>query len=129
MKMNFDRFATAINCMDGRVQMPVIEYIKTVYGVDHVDMITEPGPIRTLALNEEKSIVESIRKRVAMSVSKHNSQLIALVAHYDCAGNPVGKDVQIEQMGTAIKLVKEWDTKAQVIGLWVDKNWKLNEVG
>ena len=64
-----------------------------------------------------------------MYVSKHNSQLIALVAHYDCAGNPVGKDVQIEQMGTAIKLVKEWDTKAQVIGLWVDRNWEAKEVG
>lgn len=34
------KFATAINCMDGRVQIPVIEYIKSKYEVDYVDMIT-----------------------------------------------------------------------------------------
>ena len=32
-------FATAINCMDGRVQIPVIEYLKKEFKVDYVDMI------------------------------------------------------------------------------------------
>ncbi len=36
-------FATAINCMDGRVQLPVIAYLKSKYVVDYVDAITEPG--------------------------------------------------------------------------------------
>jgi len=43
------RFATAINCMDGRTQEPVITWIKKNYHVDFVDMITEPGPVKYLA--------------------------------------------------------------------------------
>jgi hypothetical protein len=126
--MGDKRFATAINCMDGRVQMPVFIYLTDTYGVDYVDMITEPGPIRILAQNEEKTIIESIKKRVEISMFKHSSKLIALVAHHDCAGNPVGKDTQIEQMSTAIELVRAWQTEAQVIGLWVDKDWEVIEV-
>jgi len=43
------KFATAINCMDGRCQLPVIEWMKKRYGVEYVDMITEPGPDGVLA--------------------------------------------------------------------------------
>ena len=37
-------FATSIHCMDGRIQEPIIQYIKTKYDVQYVDVITEPGP-------------------------------------------------------------------------------------
>jgi len=36
-------FAAAINCIDGRTQAAVIEYLKRAYALDFVDMITEPG--------------------------------------------------------------------------------------
>lgn len=36
------KFATAINCIDGRTQLPVIEWARKKYGVDYVDMITKP---------------------------------------------------------------------------------------
>ena len=42
-------FATAINCMDGRVQTPVIEYLQHQYGADYGDMVTEPGSNKILA--------------------------------------------------------------------------------
>ncbi len=126
--MNANQFATAVNCMDGRVQMPVFEYFKTKHGVDFVDMITEPGPIRTLSENREKIVVESIKRRVEISLLRHNSKLIALVGHHDCAGNPVKKNIQIKQIRIAIKAVGSWKFNAQLIGLWVDKNWEVNEV-
>ena len=47
------KFATAITCMDGRIQIPVIEYIKSNYGVDYVDVITEPGPNKILSDNTD----------------------------------------------------------------------------
>ena len=124
-----DRFGTAINCMDGRVQTPVIEFMTTEYGVDFVDMITEPGPIRALSSESEGSIVASIRRRVEISVEKHDSKLIAIVGHYDCAGNPVGKDAQLQQIRTAIKTVEAWKCSTRVVGLWVDNNWEAYEVG
>jgi len=126
--MSANQYATAVNCMDGRVQMPVFEYIKTMYGVDFVDMITEAGPIRALSENGEITITESIRSRVEISVLKHNSELIALVGHHDCAGNPVEKNSQVKQIRLAVKAVESWKFNAQIIGLWVDKNWEVSEV-
>ena len=41
-------FATAINCMDGRIQMSVNEFIRKEYGVNYVDTITLAGPCKVL---------------------------------------------------------------------------------
>lgn len=126
--MNAKRFATAINCMDGRVQMPVTEYLKRKYGVDYVDMITEPGPNKILAENSDRMIVESIKKRVEISAMKHDSSLIAIVGHYDCAGNPVEEQAQVKQILSAIKTIESWSFDMHVIGLWVNNNWEVHEV-
>ena len=83
--MSHGSFATAINCMDGRTQIPVIDYIRKKYNVDYVDMITEPGPIRVLAENTDKPTVESIKRRVEISTGKHGSVHIVIVGHHDCA--------------------------------------------
>ena len=40
-------FSTAINCMDGRAQIPVIEYMKESFGINYVDMITDNDPIKS----------------------------------------------------------------------------------
>jgi hypothetical protein len=86
--MRHKTFATAINCMDGRVQIPVTDYLKFNFGAEYVDMITEPGPNKILAENNDKIRLASIKERVAISVERHHSNLIALVGHHDCAGNP-----------------------------------------
>src|SRR5260221_2454579 len=36
-------FGTAINCMDGRVQTPIADWVKMHFSVTLVDMITEAG--------------------------------------------------------------------------------------
>jgi hypothetical protein len=82
-------FATAINCMDGRTQVPVIEWMKKRYGVDYVDMITEPGVDAILSENKDMQTIERIKKRLSISIEKHHSKFIAVVGHHDCAGNPV----------------------------------------
>jgi len=126
--MNGAKFAAAVNCMDGRVQVPVINFLKKKYGVDYVDMITEPGPNKILAEDRNSAAADSIRKRVEISISKHFSKLIAVVAHYDCAGNPVDKETQIKHLLAAVKTVKSWGFNADVIGLWVDDKWQVHEV-
>lgn len=121
-------FATAINCMDGRVQLPVIEYMKSRYGVDYVDMVTEPGPNKILAENGDKTTIESIKRRVKISVKRHNSKQIAIVGHHDCAGNTADKEKQTTHILSAIKIVKSWGLNVQIIGLWVDENWMVCEI-
>lgn len=121
-------FATAINCMDGRVQLPVFEYMKTRYGVDYVDMVTEPGPNKILTENGDKATIESIKRRVKISVERHNSKQIAIVGHHDCAGNPTDKKTQTKYILSAVKTVRSWGFDVQITGLWVDENWRVCEV-
>ncbi|MEE9594781.1 MAG: carbonic anhydrase [Candidatus Hydrothermarchaeales archaeon] len=122
------KFATAVNCMDGRVQIPVIEYIKNKYEVDYVDMITLQGPNKLLAESKDKNAFESIKRRVEISVNVHGSKLIAISGHYDCAGNHANKEIQIKQIIDAIQVIKLWFSKVQVIGLWINQNWEIEEV-
>ncbi len=123
-----DTFVTAINCMDGRTQLPVNSYLMKKYKVNHVDTITEPGPIKILAENSDIALIDSIKNRVDVSVNKHGSQLIAIVGHFDCAGNPVDKEKQLLQLDNSVKTVETWNFKAKIIKLWVDDNWSVTEV-
>lgn len=119
-------FGTAINCMDGRTQLPVNEYLKKEYGLDFVDTVTEPGPVKMLA--ENTTGVESIKQRVNISIQAHGSKLIAIVAHHDCAGNPVAKETQHEQIKLALKNLSVWNYPVQLIGLWVNENWEVEPI-
>ncbi len=127
--LDIDKFATVINCMDGRTQLPVLEWIIENYDIDYPDMITEAGPIKILAENKPKSLIEAIRKRMDISINKHHSRHIFIVGHYDCAGNPEKKAVQIKQIKKAIKRIKKWNYDIDdIVGLWVGKNWIVKKI-
>ena len=121
-------FCTAINCMDGRVQLPVIEYMKKKFTIDYVDMITEPGPNKILAEDSDDKLIESIFSRIEISVKKHGSKHIAIIGHFDCAGNPANQEEQWLHTLEAVKTVKERFKNTEVIGLWVNKNWDVTEI-
>ncbi len=121
-------FVTAINCMDGRVQNPVNEYLKRKYDVDYVDVITEPGPIKILAEGAPGELVDSIRTRADISVNKHGSKVIALVGHHDCAGNPVDKETQLEQIERAVNTVSSWGFEIEIIKLFVGPEWQIERL-
>ena len=70
-----------MNCIDGRVQLPVIRYLHERFGVLYVDLVTELGPVRALAGPADAETKRSILRRVAMSIDAHGSGLIAVVAH------------------------------------------------
>ena len=101
------RFCTVINCMDGRVQLPVIKYLQQRFNAEFVDSITEPGP--NLILSEEKStaLLQSILERLKISIEHHKSVGIAVVGHHDCAGIPTPKDDQIVQLQKAVHLLHQ----------------------
>jgi Putative carbonic anhydrase len=126
--MTDGRFATAINCMDGRVQMPIIDWLKKQYGVDYVDMVTEPGPERVLAEGKDRRGIQSIRKRLEISVARHNSRLTAIVCHHGCAGNPTDKETQLKQLYIAGKTVASWNLGVRIVGLWIDDRWEVQKV-
>jgi len=166
-------FVTAINCMDGRTQEPIINFMKQRFKVDYVDMINEPGPVKALAGNDnldflkkladielqvsriktaytnkfenvmkavtfaevgeheiagnlvDIAILESIQKRMNISVNLHGSKVVAVVAHHDCAGNPVEKEKQIGQLDASLNTLKSWGFAVEYIKLWVNRNWQV----
>jgi len=121
-------FVTAINCMDGRTQLPVIDFLKNNYNAKFVDNITEPGPIKYLEMRENCELLESFKRRLDISVKKHGSNLIAIVAHYDCAGNPLPKEKQLVQLQKSCDFIKGMYPTVEVIGIWVNDEWKVEEV-
>ena len=54
-------FATAINCLDGRVQEPVAKFLKKKFGASYVDAITAPGPVKVIT-NKSGSEFNHIEK-------------------------------------------------------------------
>ena len=114
------KFVTCINCIDGRTHEPLILFLKRRYGIDYVDMVTEPGPGKILAEGKDRYAVSSIKKRVRMSVEKHSSRLIVITGHYDCAGNPVGKNEHLSQLRQAVERVSAWGFNLPVLGIWIN---------
>ena len=126
--MHTGKFGTAINCMDGRVQLPVTGWMQARYDLDYVDMITEPGPDKMLSQGRPEQ-VESIRSRVMISVNAHGSQTVLVAAHHDCAGNPVTKEEHIRMVGDCLKVVKSWDLPVkEVIGVWINDSWAVEPI-
>jgi hypothetical protein len=121
------KFGTAINCMDGRVQEPVINWMKVRYGLDYVDMITEPGPIKLVA-DQDPVAMESILKRLSISINKHHSGIVAVVGHHDCAGNPVPRDAQVEHIKKSIEVLQPVLRDVKIIGLYVSDTWLVSLV-
>ncbi len=119
------KFATSVSCMDGRIQIPLTNWIKENFSVDYVDTITEPGIDKLVADNTD---LESIKTKVGISINKHESELIVVSGHYDCAGNPVSNEEHITQIKKGIEVISSWNLGVKVVGVWVDDMWKINTV-
>ena len=120
-------FYTAVNCMDGRIQESVTNYIKKEYNVLFVDMITGAGPVKILS-NKKSENLESLISCIDISLKKHKSKGIAIVAHYDCAGNPISDEEQKKLLKKSVSFLSEKYINISVCGLWVDKNQKVEKL-
>lgn len=125
--MSRDKFGTAINCIDGRVQLPVFKWLKEKYYLDFIDMITEPGPDKVLSQGRAEEI-ELLKSKVLISIKAHGSDIITIAGHYDCAGNPVSKEEHWNQIRKAVQVIRSWNLPVKVIGIWVNENWEIEVV-
>ncbi len=121
-------FATVVNCMDGRVQLPVLDYARERFGVQFVDAVTEAGPVGVLAFDPTSSTAEAIFSRVDISIQAHGSKGIVVVAHDDCVGNPRSPEEQRKQLRASVALLAERYEGVEVAGAWVDDSWMVAEV-
>ena len=121
-------FATAINCVDGRVQVPVMEYMQKRFGVEYVDVVTEAGVCKSLSNDKDDSFADALSGTIKFLAEKHGSKAVAIVGHHDCAGNPSSMKVQHEQILASVKVIESWGLGIPVVGLWVGDDWQAEEV-
>ena len=122
------KFATVINCIDGRTHIPIIKWVRESYDIDYVDMITEPGPDKVLSENTATFTIESIKKKISISIEKHGSKLLFISGHHDCAGNPVDETKHKEQILKSVKNIASWRLSIPVKGIWVDHRWQVSRI-
>lgn len=120
-----DKRATCLNCMDGRVQLPVLNWIKENHRVDFVDVITEAGMDNVLSNQED---ISEVLRSIEISVNVNKSTKLFVVGHYDCRGNPVDEHVHRQEISSAVKRLKEHWPGHEIIGLWVNKIWAVEIV-
>ena len=117
--MSEKSFATSLSCIDGRVQLPMINWIKEKYSVDFVDTITAPG-IDKVIFDDN---IESIKKSVIISISNHKSSHIVISGHFGCAGNHVSENEHFIHIKKSVDIVNSWNLDADVVGVWIDENF------
>ena len=126
-----ETFFTSVGCMDGRVQDPVAEYGRKRYNVLFADTITEAGLVGLLSQNPSEEFLESIKKKVLISVEKHHSKGIVVHGHQGCAGNPVSDEIHKQDVLRASELVRQMAPKLEVKPVFVEKkdgNWVASEI-
>lgn len=137
-----DDFVVAITCMDGRIQSAVLAFIKSRYGSSFVDLVTDIGPNKLLAVRKANFrhgkktfldsvwamfVIKSIRERLKVSVHNHHAKMFFIVAHEHCAGNPAHKEDQLVHLREAQKTVALFGFKKEIKLLWVQNDWKTVE--
>jgi hypothetical protein len=124
MSVGKGKFGTAISCIDGRVHQPIYNFLSAEFGVDYVDIISEPGVDRFAGT----VTFESIMSQVMLSINAHKSVVVCISAHYDCAGNPVSKDEHIDMIKRCVSEIKKKKLSVSVVGVWIDDKWQVNVI-
>jgi hypothetical protein len=120
-------FATVVNCIDGRAQGPVSDWIKINCQASFVDTITTPGPDKLLSSGPH-SKVDHVREAIEISVTKHHSWAVVVAGHYDCAANPVSDDEHKRQIHAALDVARSWKLPVRIVGLWVNEWWQVEVI-
>src|SRR3989339_1031913 len=103
-----ETFFTSIGCMDGRVQNPVANLGRERFEALFADAITEAGIVGILAKNTDSKLLESIKKKLLISLEKHHSKGVIVHGHTDCAGNPVPDEKHREDVLKATEIIRQF---------------------
>ncbi|MBI4432978.1 MAG: hypothetical protein HY592_05830 [Candidatus Omnitrophica bacterium] len=105
--------------------MPVLRWIKENYPVDFVDVITEAGMDGVLSGQED---IREVLRSITISVDINKSRKLFVVGHHDCRGNPVDQQTHHQQIQAAAARLKNHWSGHEVVGLWVNQNWKIEVI-
>jgi hypothetical protein len=120
-------FGTAINCIDGRAQEPVAAWVRAHGQVDYVDTVTIPGADNALTQMSPDRLAQ-MREMVEVSVNAHGSRIIAIAGHFGCAAFAADREQHEAAIRSAVDVARGWGLPAQVVGLWVNDQWQIEQI-
>ena len=91
-------------------------------------MVTFPGSDGIFSSGDHSEEIALIRRAISVSMEKHGSKIIAVVGHYDCAGNPGDSGHHHIHIQRAMREVSSWNLHVQIIGLYVDDKREIEKV-
>ncbi|MCL5439275.1 MAG: hypothetical protein M1268_04840 [Patescibacteria group bacterium] len=136
MSTQHGKFATALECMDGRTQKAVSDFVKEKFQVDYVDAITEAGIDGKLGSETiDQNLFDSTKIKIEISVNGHGSRNIIIAGHDECAGNPVDYKTHKKHLLKTKERIKNLEVVlengVEVISIFVshkDGNWAAKEI-
>jgi hypothetical protein len=116
-------YATAITCIDGRAQSPLADWMKQHFFVHHVDLITEPE-VDSYIVRATGQQLADLRRKIQYSLHEHQSNLVIVSAHHDCAGGTMSDDDRKRQLKQATQIVVAFELPVRVVGVWLNDQWQ-----
>lgn len=129
------KLAIAITCSDWRLHQDAVHYNKQLaelLGADGVDLIVVPGPDGLYKEGSETAL-KVVADAAKLLAGAHNSMAIAVVGHYQCAGNPASDEQHDADAAEAAQaLRKSLDFAGPIVAVSTvyrdDANWSLKEI-
>ena len=121
-------FAVALNCMDGRAQLPANTWVQKRFGADYIDTITEAGIVRFCSGAQSSPETQGVLSRINVSVTAHKATQLAVIAHAGCAGNPIADDAQKAQLSEAVSFLASHFPTLEIIAVWIGADWQPVEL-
>ncbi len=128
-----ETFFTSVGCMDGRVQEPILVFGQKKFEAKYADTITEAGLVGLLSVDDvDQVLLDSIKKKILISLEKHHSKGIVVHGHQECAGNPVEDEKHRRDTLKAAQIIKSFaSAEASIIPAFVKRNgqeWTVEEL-
>lgn len=111
-------FAVALSCIDGRIQRPVNDFLLKEFGVNYLDTVTRAGMVKYLTSSYDPATT-SVVTDLDSAIRAHGATQLALVAHHDCAGNPIADQDQHKQLRDGVGHFRRRYPELDVVGIWV----------
>jgi len=119
---------TLVNCIDGTVQLPAIDFVKKMWNVPWVDVITEVAPERAFSDATSKAEVDHILNNIKSSLVNQQRKRLAIVSHSSCDVYKVSDEKKIEMLHLAVNFLSQSFPDASVTGIWIDKKGALRSL-
>ena len=131
-----ETFFTSVGCMDGRAQGAVAEFGRKKFSAQFPDTITEAGLVGLLSKDAtDERLLDSLKKKIIISLEKHHSKGIIVHGHQECAGNPVDDARHKDDIRKSVQIIKSLvNSSITVVGVFVKRSpkdpniWETEEI-